>query len=588
MEINAEYIKKQSSLERVREEILKAPVLGIDSETTGFDPLTDDIRLLQIATGPERGFVFDCRHVDMKEATWLRDKIADERTVKIFQNAKFDLKFLMQKFNWQHFPTVFDTYLASVLIACGDKDARHGLGVLAEDFAGVELPKEHGGSNWGQPDLSDEQLTYAIRDACILFPIRDKQREFINTLGLQRVALLEFDCVEAVAALELKGFFLERAHWESRLKIQSERKKELETKTKEHFKPVVPVSLFGEIEVNLDSPVELLPLLKKLGVPLTGGTLEDELRPFAERYPVINDLLDYREMATALKMFGPDYLNFISPYDNRIHAEFRQIGTPTGRFTCNNPNLQQVPSEEKYRSSFQAQGEVNSLIIADYSMIELRIMAEFSQDEKLLEAFRNNIDLHQFTGANAFGLPLEAAAKGTEQRQLGKMLNFGTAYGAAAPRFAAISGLPESKAGEALAAFWGLYKGLDKYLKEAEHRAVEENEVHSFSGRTWRLDYDSTDHRSIGAVQRIGRNFPIQASCSDMMKRAMHFMRERTRWEPAGLVNVVHDESVTETQDRYLEEAQQIVSESMIQAAEEILTSVPAKIDVNVSKVWQK
>lgn len=588
MEIKAEYIRDYKAIAKFRDEILSAPVIGIDVETRGLDPLSSTPRLLQIATGPERGFIFDLDHITPDVLPWLGDKIADENTVKLFQNGKFDMKFLMHHFGWQHFPTIYDTYLASVLIACGDDSIRHGLGLLADRYAGIELSKQEQMSDWSSDELSPEQLQYAIRDSCVLFPIRETQNKFLSALDLQRVALLEFDCVEAVAALELKGIFLNREHWQERLDKQTIRHKELEAKTSEHFKDVVPVSLFGEIEVDLDSPVKLLPLLKKLGVPLTGGTLEIELTPFADKFPVIRDLLDYREMATALKMFGPDYLDFISPADGRIHADFRQIGTPTGRFSCSRPNLQQLPAEEIYRSSFQAQGEGRSLITADYSMVELRIMAEFSQDPKMCEAFQNGIDLHQFTGANAFGLPIEAAAKGTDQRQLGKLLNFGTAYGAAARRFSAISGLPEKKSGEALGAFWRLYSVLDTYFKEAERRAVEENETHSFSGRTWRLDYDPTDHKTIGAVERIGRNFPIQATCSDIMKRAMYFMRNKTRGTDISLVNVVHDESVNESDNQLLDQAQEIVSDSMLRAAEEVLTRVPAKIDINVSTVWKK
>ena len=588
MEIRAEYIQRAVVADTFKDEILAAPVLAIDKETTGFDPLRDKARLLQIATGPERGFIFDLNHIKPEELAWLEPKMADPNTVKVFQNGKFDIKFMMATFGWQHFPTVYDTFLASVLIACGDDSVRHGLGVLADLYAGVELDKAEGASNWAEPVLSISQLEYSIRDSCVLFPIMEKQKEFLHRLDLERVALLEFDAVEAVAALELKGIYLNSEHWQERLDRQSVRKKELEAKVKEHFKDVVPVSLFGEIELDLESPLQLAPALKKLGVPLTGGTMEDELKPFIERWPVVKDLLDYREMSTALKMFGPDYLDFINPADGRIHPDFRQIGTPTGRFTCSNPNLQQVNAEDQYRNSYQAQGEGRSLIIADYSMIELRIMAEFSQDPKMLEAFQNNIDLHQYTGSHAFGLPLEAAAKGTEQRQVGKMLNFGTGYGAAAPRFAAISGLSLERSKESLAAFWGLYAGLDQYMKDCEARTVEENETHSYSGRTWRLDYDPSDRNSIGAVQRIGRNFPIQATCSDMMKRAMYFMRNGFRGKDAGLVNVVHDEAVPEVSDDILEEAKLIVSDSMIRAAEEILTTVPAKIDLAVSKVWKK
>lgn len=587
MEIKAEYIRDSKAVEQFRDEIIAAPVIAPDVETLGFDPLTKDIRLVQIATGSQRGFIFDMRHLHPEDIAWLGPKMADPNTVKIFQNGKFDMKFCMRKFGWQHFPAIYDTYLASVLIACGDKDVRHGLGALAENLLGLEVDKQYGSSDWGEPELSRGQLDYAIRDACLLFPIRDKQNVFLDRLDLQRVALLEFDCVEAVAALELKGYYLNAEHWQARLDEQAPRKQALELKTKKHFESVCQVSLFGEVDVDLESPVKLLPLLKKLGVPIE-GTMEGELKPFVDQFEVVKDLLDYRELSTAYKMFGPDYLDFINPVDGRLHAEFRQIGTPTGRFTCSSPNLQQITAEDIYRSSFQAQGEGRSLSIADYSMIELRIMAEFSGDEKMLEAFQNNIDLHQFTGSHAFGLPLEAAAKGTVQRQLGKMLNFGTGYGAAAPRFAAISGLPVKKAGEALKFFWDLYKGLDAYMKECETRAVEENETHSFSGRTWRLDYDPTDHNSIGAVQRIGRNHPIQGTCSDIMKRAMYFMRNETRDKDIDLVNVVHDEAVHENDDSLIEEANQIIHDCMVAAAEEVLTRVPVKVDINVSKVWKK
>lgn len=589
MEIRAEYIKDAAGVNRVREEILAAPALGIDTETTGYDPLTNKLRLLQIATGPQRAFAFDLYHINPADPVWefFLDILADERKAILFQNAKFDIKFLMRHMKAKKFAAVYDTFLASQLIACGDDTVRHSLAVLAADYAAIELDKTEQTSDFGANTLSLSQLQYGVRDAAVLFPIWEAQKVFLRNLDLERVALLEFDCVEAVADLELRGLYLNAAEWQARYERQQTEIVGLAENVTRHFGNVVPTSLFDEVAIDLESPTQLQVALKRLGVPIE-NTMEDKIRPLANEWPVIKDLLAYREVSTALKMFGPEYLKFVSPIDGRIHADFRQIGTPTGRFTCNHPNLQQVPAEDLYRNSFQAQGEDRTLIIADYSMIELRIMAQFSRDPRLIEPLQNGTDLHQYTGATAFGLPLEAAAKGTAQRQLGKQLNFATAYGAGKRRFAETAGLSVAKSDEALKAYWKLYTGLDTYLKEAEGRAVTELESHSFSGRTWRFHVDPTDEQAIRQVARLGRNFPIQATCSDILKRAMYLMRNRFRDTTTGLVNAVHDESVTEADKSRAEEDSVTVRECMVAAAEDVLSLVPAKVDLALSDQWRK
>lgn len=588
-EIRAEYIKSFVDVNRVRDEILAAPAYGFDTETTGYDPLTCKLRLLQIATGPERCFVFDLFHMESFSGEWdfVRDILADERKPKLFQNGKFDAKFLMMHMRASRFASLFDTFLASQLIACGDDTVRHGLGVLASDFAGIELDKTEQKSDFGAPELALKQVEYAARDGCVLFPIWDAQKVFLRNLDLERVALLEFDCVEAVADLELRGFYLNAEEWQARYEKQQGELVGLAEACMKHFGSVVPTSLFDEVAIDLESPVQVGAALKRMGVPIE-NTMEDKIKHLADEWPVIKDLLAYREISTALKMFGPEYLKFISPVTGRIHADFRQVGTPTGRFTCSNPNLQQVPTENLYRSSFQAQGPGRQLTIADYSMIELRIMAQFSRDEKLVDALRRDVDLHQYTGATAFGLPLEAAAKGTKQRHIGKQLNFATGYGAGKRRFAETAGLSIARSDEALKAYWRLYTGLDAHLREAGSRAVQELEAHSYSGRTWRFHVDPTDEQSIRQVERLGRNAPIQGTCSDILKRSMYLIRNKFRGKDAGLVNVVHDETVTESSAEYAEEASSIVHSCMVSAAEDVLSVVPAKVDITISDKWKK
>src|SRR5206468_9619785 len=156
-------------------------------------------------------------------------------------------------------------------------------------------------------------------------------------------------------------------------------------------------------EINLDSQVQVSDALVGLGVPMPDTTRAWVLQPLAERYPVVAKLLEYRGVAKSLSSFGENILEFIEPKTGRIHADFRQIGAPTGRFSCSNPNLQQIPHEEEYRRCFRAP-EGKKLVIADYSQIELRILADFSDDQRFIEAFVSGRDFHTATAAQVFGL----------------------------------------------------------------------------------------------------------------------------------------------------------------------------------------
>lgn len=579
-----DYIRKLETVQQVRDEVLAAPVIGIDTETTGLDPLSSELRLLQLSTGPERAFVFDLKLMNKNAQCFqfIRDILNDPSTVKIFQNAKFDIKFLRHHFAAKEFATIYDTYLASQLIACGDDQERHNLQELASKYAGVNLDKEQQRSDFSVNELTEEQIRYSGIDACILHEVRSGQNKHISALGLERVCSLEFDAVDSVVLLELNGIYLNKDKWLHRVNDQTEKIKEVGEKLKQHFSKVAEVSLFGELDIDLESHKQVLVALKKLGVPVEDTTGEPAIKHLASKYPVIADLLDYRELSTALKMFGLEYVERIHEFDGRVHSDFKQIGTPTGRFTGNKPNLQQVPQHSQYRGCFEAQ-EGNKLIIADYSQIELRIMAQFSRDEHLLKNYENDEDLHAFTADQVSKIVGQSIPRHT-----GKGLNFGTAYGVGPTRFAASSGLTYKEAADALNAFWKVYSGLDVFLKESGQRAVDELESHSYSGRTWRFDCDPTDMKSSSQVNRLGRNFPIQATCSDILKRSMYLMTKKFEGTSGKLVNIVHDETVTECSANEVEEVKKIVSECMMEAGEQVLSLLPCKVDIKVEDRWVK
>lgn len=597
------YITTEESLIASRESILNAPVLGCDTETANyrgdgkdaFDPLLHEIRLLQISPTPEQCFIYDLKALDARrsEFDFLRDKFADNETCKVFHNAKFDLRFLELHFDLPQAESIYDTYLASVLINGGDTKVRDSLADCVKRYCDTRIDKTEQSSNFSR-ELTDDQIRYSAIDAMILHPLRASMNSVLEKADLRRVANLEFDAVQSVARIENAGFFLDGEQWLRRCEVDEKEKARLAEALLAGLDSVVGKNLFGEADINLDSHEEITEALKKLGVELPDSTRAYKIKPLVSKWPILQTLIDYREAAQAMKTFGPDYIKFIHEIDGRIHTELRQIGTPTGRFTSNNPNTQQVPADVEYRSCFKAQRPETTLIVADYSMIELRLLAEFSRDPKLCEAFQNNVDLHSFTASFVFNKTMEECGKGSKLRRLGKDLNFGTVYDISAARFAMNTGQSEQKAQEQLDAFFNLYSTLDTYLKDAAQKAIDEREARTFSGRTHKLPYDENNKKEQGLVGRNGRNTPIQGSCSDIFKRALYLtdrefrQRHSKRAFPPRIVNPVHDEIVAECETEIAEEVRDCLTSNMIAAGQEVMQVVPCAVDAEITKFWAK
>src|SRR5215217_4874920 len=208
-------------------------------------------------------------------------------------------------------------------------------------------------------------------------------------------------------------------------------------------------------------------------------------------------------------------IGMINRVTGRLHADFRQIGAPTGRFACTNPNIQQVPHSVEYRRCFSGYPEGRKLIIADYSQIELRILAEFSGDRGFMEAFNSGADLHRVTAAQVFNTSIDQVSK--EQRDFAKRLNFGVVYGIGAKRFANMTGMSLCEAEATLAKYFSTYRDLDNYLRESALQAVENRYAKTLSGRMVRYRFDPEDKEAVGEVKRAGRNAPIQGTSADIL-----------------------------------------------------------------------
>ena len=591
MEIYFQLIKDAETLREACEKLKAEDYLGFDTETTELDPYEGSLRLVQLSTGR------DTKVIDLKpfaekgnlrsldELAPLRDLLAAPKPIKIAHNAKFDLKWVCHHLG-ADVGGVFDTLLASQLIAAGDQDRRHNLAEVVSFFLGTELDKTEQVSDWSAQELSQSQIEYAAKDAAIMIGLREKIVERLRQDELVKVAKLEFDCVMPIASMELNGFYLDAARWREQLeKVKKEQEVVALELQKMLSAGVAQASLFGIAEINLDSQAQVTDALKNLGVPVPETTRGWQLQPLAADYPVVAKLLEYRGVAKSISSFGENILEYIKPETGRIHADFRQIGAPTGRFSCSNPNLQQIPHEEAYRRCFRAP-DGKKLVTADYSQIELRILADFSNDQNFINAFISGQDFHKTTASQIFRVkPEEVTA---EQRSFAKRLNFGVVYGIGAQRFAMMTGLSEREAEDVMRRYFATYRGLDAWLREAAKQATIGRLSRTASGRMTRFRFDEDDRRAYSGAQRNGKNFPIQGSSADILKRALYLLHEKIRGTSAKLVNIVHDEVILECDAAEAEISAKNLEDAMCAAGEEYVKKVPVKVDVHIADEWTK
>jgi DNA polymerase I-like protein with 3'-5' exonuclease and polymerase domains len=520
----------------------------------------------------------------------LRKLLSAARPVKIAHNAKFDSKWTKHTLGVE-LGGLFDTLLASQLVAAGDQDERHGLESVASRFLNETIDKAERLSDWSG-ELSPAQLEYAARDASVLLPLRERLIERLKADALLRCAQLEFECVLPVASMELAGIYLDEHRWREQLVIVERKRATLAEELQNMLAEESPqASLFGgptRMDINLDSHVQLTKALKRLGVPVPDSTRNWKLQPLAAEHKVIEKLLEYRTVQKALTSYGENILNEINPKTGRIHADFRQIGAPTGRFACTNPNIQQVPHAIEYRRCFRAdpRGVPKKLVISDYSQIELRILADFTGDQGFIDAFNSGADLHRVTAAQVFGVPLDQVTK--EQRDFAKRLNFGVVYGIGAQRFATMTGLSLTDSEDILRRYFATYRQLDAWLRDAANRALRERTARTISGRLARFRFDPEDRQAASLAQRNGKNTPIQGSSADILKRALRLLHDKLRDTSAQLINIVHDEVVVEAEAGQAEEIAKMVEDAMCAAGEEYVKKVPVKVETEVADEWVK
>jgi DNA polymerase-1 len=310
----------------------------------------------------------------------------------------------------------------------------------------------------------------------------------------------------------------------------------------------------------------------------------DALEPIKDQHPLFPMIIKHAGLKKAWTSYGYNYLDHINPADGRIHPSFKQIGTETGRFACKDPNLQQIPQELIYRRNFIS-GDGNELGWADYSQIELRILAEMTQDAAMIAAFKSGKDFHTATAASLFGVDINHVTPA--QRRLAKDINFGVVYGIGAARFAASAKITVEEAEAILTDYFNTYVSLKAWLDEARRKGAVDREVRTMSGRLFRPKFDDNDRQARSLAERNGMNMPIQGTSADMTKIAMALLKRRSKgisW----MVNVAHDEIITEYKIENREVATKLLVDCMVEAGEVFLKTVPVKVELKTGLHWSK
>jgi DNA polymerase-1 len=561
-------VSDPAGLRMVAQALDNTGLVALDLETTGLDPRKDRVRLLSLALdtidGNQFGYLVDCFHVDPAP---LFHSLAEKELV--CHNAAFELGFLTG-LGFAPGAPVHDTKLLSQLLVAGTFD-RVNLSACCERYLHKPLDKEEQRSDWSG-ELSRDQLAYAAGDVEVLVPLLQALNGNLKQVGLLGVATVERRCLPALVWMGSKGVpfdvraclaLAERAEADlQRVRAQLDA-----------AAPSVPGSFDACAAWKWESPAQVKEALHVLGFNL--DSTADEALATVD-HPVADLLRRHRAAAKLVSSYGRKLLDYVAS-DGRIYPTWKQLGAASGRMSCSDPNLQQLPRGEYRRCIAAPAGRL--LVKADYSQIELRIAAKVSGDKALLEAYQRGEDLHTRTARTVVGI-----GEVTQQhRQLAKALNFGLLYGMGVRGFRQYAksqyglNMTEQEAGRYREAFFRSYPGLAAWHRRVRSRR--EKETRTLAGRRRLLNDKTPD------TQRL--NTPVQGTGADGLKLALALLWERRDQVPGAFpVLAVHDEIVVEADAEQADVASAWLKEAMLEAMTPLIEPVPVEVEVRVAQSW--
>jgi len=573
--------------------LLKQRAVCFDTETTSLNEL--EAELVGMSFSYKKGLAY---YVPLSEDQGevlqtleiFRPFFEKEDLIKIAHNLKYDYKILKQ-YNLTVKGAMFDTMIAHYLL---NPDGRHGMDYLSEvylNYKPVSIETIIGKKGKNQGNFRDADLRtqtdYAAEDADVTFQLYELFAPQLKKENLEDLFYnIEMPLMEVLAKMELEGVSLDEK-WLAQESIDLENDlRQLEAKIFE---------ISGE-EFNMNSPRQLgdvlfdkMQLDPKAKKTKTGqyATSEDVLQKLASKHEIIQHILEYRTYQKLKSTYVDALPSQIDKDDNRVHTNFSQTTAATGRLASVNPNLQNIPIRtlrgQQIRGAFVS-AEGKKIISADYSQIELRLIAEISGEDNMIKAFQDGEDIHASTAAKLFNIPLEEVSK--TQRGQAKTVNFGILYGQGAFALAEQTGLSRSEAKQMIEAYYETYPKLKAYMAEQVQRAREIGYVETILGRKRHLkDINSGNFVVRAHAERNAVNAPIQGSAADVVKMAMIKIQKELEKEKlkTKMLLQVHDELIFESPVDEVEVAKNIIKTEMENAIE---TQVPLLVEVGVGNNW--
>ena len=596
-----ETVLSDKALKTWAEKLNKCSAFAIDTETSSLDTMTADLIGISLSCEDGEGCYIPIHHSyeGMPQqlslsaiVKTLGDAISKNQTKLVGQNLKFDLP-ILNRHGIKVTEFLGDTMLMSYVL--NSTGTRHGLDRMAMHYLQYQPMKyeEVAGSASKQINFAQVEIPaatfYAAEDADItfrLFNLLDKKLKKEPKL-INLLKTLEYPMLKSLLRVETNGAKINTS-------MLAEYSKELGLKIDELSKTAFKMA--GE-EFNMDSPKQLveilynkleLPVLKKTpkGQPSTN---EDTLQRLAEEYELPKVIIQYRGLAKLKSTYTDSLINIQHPDTKRIHTSYQQAVTSTGRLSSTEPNLQNIPIKtaegRKIREAFVAE-KGNVLISADYSQIELRIMAHLSGDQNLTHAFNNNIDVHSATASEIFDVPLKEVT--TDHRRSAKAINFGLIYGMSAFGLTRQLGIPRHEAQAYLDTYFERYTGVREYMDSTKELAKKNLYVETILGRKLHVtEINASNGLRRQAAERAAINAPLQGSAADIIKKAMIDVDEWIGEDNPNIKMImqVHDELIFEVKKDFAEEALNQVISLMERA---VKLNIPLIVDANQGANWNE
>jgi DNA polymerase-1 len=568
--------------------------IAFDTETTGLDALEAEMVGFSLSWEAHTAYYVALPSERSEAQTWLelfRPHFERSDATWIGHNLKFDLQ-ILANYGINLVGTLRDTMLAHYLI---EPDQRHGMDALAQNYLGytpISIDSLIGAKGKNQKSMRDlpaaEVAEYAAEDADVTWRLHEAFKPKLAEAGLERVLHdLEAPLIPVLAGMERAGMAIDLeglARYSAELAIDSAR---LESEVRE----------LAGVDFNLGSPKQLgevlfdrLKLDPKAKKTKTGqyATGEEVLENFRKAHPIVDKLLEWRQVGKLKSTYVDALPELVNPRTGRIHTTFNQAVAATGRLSSTNPNMQNIPvrSErgQRVRDLFVAGGPDRVLLSADYSQIELRVIASMSGDAGMIEAFLSGEDIHAATASKVFGVPLAEVSR--EQRSQAKTVNFGIIYGVSAFGLSQQTNLSRSEAKEVIEQYFATYPGIKKYIDDQVAAARAQGYVETLLGRRRYLrDIDSRNQAVRGHSERNAINAPIQGTAADIVKLAMIRIHNRLQREglKSPMILQVHDELVFDAYSTEVESLRELVKAEMESA---FVLKVPLVADTGVGRTW--